>query len=39
MQGLAECRYAKYMLVEVVLRNITLSSHIVKMIEKFVGKC
>lgn len=38
LQCLAECRYAKDMLVEVMFRKITLSLHIVKMIEKFRGK-
>ena len=38
MQCLAECRYAKYMVVEAMLRNITLSLHIVQMTEKFRGK-
>ena len=37
-QGLAECRYAKYMLVEVMLRNIILSLHNVKIIKKFGRK-
>lgn len=37
-QRLAECKYAKYTLVEVMFRNITFSLQIVKMIEKFREK-